>query len=94
MDEFKIKFRGVRGSYPVAHKDFLKYGGNTACIEIHVGGHLIILDAGTGLISLGNELMQKYIEASLFFYSAGGLDQCSYFPFTQGCLQFLLIDQV
>ena len=29
MDEFKIKFRGVRGSYPVANKDFLKYGGNT-----------------------------------------------------------------
>ena len=28
-DEFKIKFRGVRGSYPVADKDFLKYGGNT-----------------------------------------------------------------
>ena len=27
MDEFKIKFRGVRGSYPVPHKDFLKYGG-------------------------------------------------------------------
>ena len=24
-DEFKVKFWGVRGSYPVAHKDFLKY---------------------------------------------------------------------
>jgi glycosyltransferase involved in cell wall biosynthesis len=41
----------------------LKYGGNTACVEVQVGGHLIILDAGTGLISLGNELMQKYIES-------------------------------
>ena len=63
MEEFKIKFRGVRGSYPVPEADFLKYGGNTACVEIQVGGHLIILDAGTGLISLGNELMQKYIES-------------------------------
>ncbi len=62
-DEFKIKFRGVRGSYPVADKDFLKYGGNTSCIELRVGGHLIMLDAGTGLISLGNELMQQYIES-------------------------------
>ena len=61
--EFKIKFRGVRGSYPVPDKDYLKYGGNTSCVEISVGGHLIILDAGTGLISLGNELMQKYIES-------------------------------
>ncbi len=63
MEEFKIKFRGVRGSYPVANKDFLKYGGNTSCVEVRVGGHLIILDAGTGLITLGNELMQQYIES-------------------------------
>ena len=63
MDEFKIKFRGVRGSYPVANKDFLKYGGNTSCVEVKVGGHTIILDAGTGIISLGNELMQQYIES-------------------------------
>lgn len=63
MSEFSIKFRGVRGSYPVANKDFLSYGGNTSCVEVNVGGHLIILDAGTGLIDLGNELMQKYIES-------------------------------
>ena len=63
MEDFRIKFRGVRGSYPVPNADFLKYGGNTACVEVNVGGHLIILDAGTGLISLGNELMQKYIES-------------------------------
>ena len=63
MSEFKIKFRGVRGSYPVANEKFLKYGGNTSCVEVNVGGHLIILDAGTGLIELGNELMTKYIES-------------------------------
>ena len=28
MKEFRIKFRGVRGSYPVADGEFLKYGGN------------------------------------------------------------------
>ncbi len=63
MSEFKIKFRGVRGSYPVAKSEYLKYGGNTACVEINVGGHLIILDSGTGIIELGNELMQRYIES-------------------------------
>ena len=68
-DEFKIKFRGVRGSYPVANKEFLKYGGNTACIEVHAGEHLIILDAGTGLISLGNELMHKYIESGTTIFT-------------------------
>ena len=63
MSEFSVKFRGVRGSYPVANKNFLEYGGNTSCVEVNVGGHLIILDAGTGLIELGNELMTKYIES-------------------------------
>ena len=63
MSEFKIKFRGVRGSEPVADANYLKYGGNTSCVEINVGGHLIILDAGTGLINLGSELMMKYIES-------------------------------
>ena len=61
MSEFSLKFRGVRGSYPISSKDFLEYGGNTACVEVNVGGHLIILDAGTGMISVGDELMEKYI---------------------------------
>ena len=60
-DEFKVKFRGVRGSYPCANKRFMQYGGNTSCVEVRVGGHLIILDAGTGLIDLGEELLKDYI---------------------------------
>ena len=63
MGEFSVKFRGVRGSYPIADKDFLQYGGNTSCVEVNVGGHLIILDAGTGMIKLGDELMEKYISS-------------------------------
>ena len=63
MSDFKIKFRGVRGSYPIANKDYLEYGGNTSCVEVRVNGHLIILDAGTGLIDIGNELMEEYISS-------------------------------
>jgi len=61
MSEFSLKFRGVRGSYPIPDIDFLKYGGNTACVEVNVGGHTIILDAGTGLIQSGNELLERHI---------------------------------
>lgn len=61
MSEFSLKFKGVRGSYPLPDRNFLKYGGNTACIEVNVGGHLILLDAGTGLISVGDELMERHI---------------------------------
>lgn len=65
MGDFKVKFRGVRGSYPLAKKEFLKYGGNTSCVEVNVGGHLIVLDAGTGLIDVGNELLRDYISSGL-----------------------------
>lgn len=65
MSEFKVKFRGVRGSFPVADKNFLKFGGNTSCVEVNVGGHLIILDAGTGIVSVGDELMEGYIASAV-----------------------------
>ncbi len=67
MSEFSLKFRGVRGSYPIANKDYLQYGGNTACVEVNVGGHLVVLDAGTGMIDAGNELMEKYITSGATF---------------------------
>ncbi len=67
-DEFRVKFRGVRGSYPLANKDYLEYGGNTSCVEVNVGGHLIIIDAGTGLIELGNELLKEHISSGPSLY--------------------------
>ena len=58
-DELKIKFWGVRGSYPTPGAGTIRYGGNTSCVEISAGGRTIILDAGTGIIPLGRELMQR-----------------------------------
>lgn len=68
MTDFKVKFRGVRGSYPVANKDFLEFGGNTSCVEVKVGSNLIILDAGTGLISLGEDLFKEYLSSGKNIY--------------------------
>ncbi len=61
MDDFKIKFRGTRGSYPSAKANYLKYGGNTACVEVHCGNQLIILDAGTGIIDIGLDEIKNSI---------------------------------
>ena len=55
-NELKVKFWGVRGSYPTPGAGTVKYGGNTACVEIRAGERTIILDAGTGIIPLGREL--------------------------------------
>lgn len=55
----KIKFWGVRGSIPCPGPETVKYGGNTACLELRFGDQdrLIIIDAGTGIRGLGNYMM-------------------------------------
>ena len=65
MSDFNITFRGVRGSFPVANKNFYQYGGNTSCVEIKAGDKLIILDAGTGIIATGDEMVDKYITSAI-----------------------------
>ena len=58
-DEMIIRFWGVRGSHPVPGPRTVRIGGNTACVEIQAGAHTIILDAGTGIINLGTDLMRR-----------------------------------
>jgi phosphoribosyl 1,2-cyclic phosphodiesterase len=60
-NKFTIKFRGVRGSHPVPGPGTVRFGGNTACVEVRAGKHLIALDAGTGIISLGNDLIKEHV---------------------------------
>jgi phosphoribosyl 1,2-cyclic phosphodiesterase len=56
----EITFWGVRGSIPAPGPETNRYGGNTACVSVHTrSGHLIILDAGTGISPLGRALMQN-----------------------------------
>lgn len=56
----KVQFWGVRGSIPCPGPLTQKYGGNGACIELRIGTdeRLVIIDAGSGIRTLGNYLMQ------------------------------------
>lgn len=51
-----IKFWGTRGSSPVSGARYIKYGGNTSCLEIRHQDTLIVLDAGSGIRELGEAL--------------------------------------
>ncbi|HAA31182.1 MAG TPA: MBL fold metallo-hydrolase [Cyanobacteria bacterium UBA8553] len=65
---FTIQFWGVRGSIACPGPETVRYGGNTPCIEMRVGGERLIFDGGTGLRVLGQSLLsQKQVEAYLFF---------------------------
>jgi phosphoribosyl 1,2-cyclic phosphodiesterase len=58
-DDMVIRFWGVRGSHPVPGPRTVRFGGNTACVEVQAGPHTIILDAGTGIINLGADLLRR-----------------------------------
>ena len=58
MSNDYLRFWGVRGSYPAPFDSHLRTGGNTSCVELRVGGHVLVCDAGTGIIPLGNHLVR------------------------------------
>lgn len=57
----KVMFWGVRGSIPCPGPDTVRYGGNTACIELRFGEDEIpiIIDAGSGIRELGGKFLKK-----------------------------------
>lgn len=54
-----IRFWGVRGSIASPGPATAAVGGNTSCVEVMCGDTRLVLDAGTGLRGLGNELMMR-----------------------------------
>src|SRR5229473_3464023 len=56
-----LRFWGVRGSVATPKQENLGYGGNTSCVEIRGGsGEIAILDAGTGMRNLGEDLLRQF----------------------------------
>lgn len=55
----KIRFWGVRGSIASPGPTTAMIGGNTSCVEVELGGRTFVLDAGTGLRALGQDLLAR-----------------------------------
>src|SRR4029079_1913118 len=52
--QVKLKVWGARGSVPAPGPEMNRYGGNTSCCQLTLSdGTELILDAGTGIRSLG-----------------------------------------
>jgi phosphoribosyl 1,2-cyclic phosphodiesterase len=56
----RLKFWGTRGSISVPGRGTLRYGGNTTCVEVRADGEIIVLDAGSGIRSLGIALEKEF----------------------------------
>ena len=80
-NELRVKFWGVRGSYPAPGAGTVKYGGNTSSVEIRAGEKTILLDAGTGIIPLGRELAHRRALEVVLLLSHLHHDHTQGFPF-------------
>jgi len=83
----KIKFYGVRGSIPSPGKDTVKYGGNTACVEIVIrDDYSVVFDAGSGIRELGRQYLENKIKKGMpvrmsLFITHTHWDHIQGFPF-------------
>lgn len=60
-----VTILGARGSLPVSSQECLHYGGATLCVFIRLADQPVILDAGTGILSLATLLKPDETEIPL-----------------------------
>ena len=78
----KITCWGARGSIAVSGKDYVKYGGDTTCVEVRSKNNdIIILDAGTGMRRLGNKLLASNERNVNMLFTHAHWDHLMGFPF-------------
>jgi len=77
----RIKMWGVRGSIPTPGPSTVEFGGNTSCYEVRCGDTLVILDGGTGLRLLGQDLLRQMPFEAWMFFSHVHWDHIQGFPF-------------
>jgi len=77
----QITFYGVRGSIPTPGAEYVRYGGNTACVHVQLDdGTDIVIDAGTGIRLLGKVLLLKETPIHILL-SHNHWDHIQGFPF-------------
>ncbi len=80
-NRFFVRFWGVRGSLPVPDTSTVKFGGNTSCVEIRCGDHVLVFDAGSGIHPLGNLLIEEEVKRLDLFFTHAHYDHIGGLPF-------------
>lgn len=80
-ERFEVCFWGVRGGIACPGPDTARYGGNTPCVELRLGDHTLIFDAGTGLRRLGQALNQRAPISADLMFSHTNFERVSGIPF-------------
>ena len=78
----KVKVWGARGSVPSPGPDMNRYGGNTSCVQITLdSGEDVVLDAGTGIRTLGmDRLSDPHVNILLTHLHLDHIQGLMFFP--------------
>lgn len=79
----RIKIWGCRGSITTPGLNTIRYGGNSSCLEIRSAeGHVVIVDAGSGIRNLGKALKNEGSLSEIrFLFTHSHWDHLAGFPF-------------
>ncbi|MFN3972562.1 MAG: MBL fold metallo-hydrolase [Gemmobacter sp.] len=80
-ESFSVRLWGTRGSLPVSGPDHRKYGGNTICFEMRLGTHVLLFDAGSGLVPAGAALAAEGRAEAMMFFTHWHYDHVMGLPF-------------
>lgn len=83
-DKVTVSYWGVRGTLPVPGSGSLRYGGNTPCVSVEVGGEpWYIFDSGTGIKQLSDHLAAAKVQrlSARVFISHTHWDHINTIPF-------------
>jgi phosphoribosyl 1,2-cyclic phosphodiesterase len=84
-----IRCWGSRGSIPVSGKKYLRYGGNTTCLEIRTrDDKVLVVDAGSGIREAGNSLLAEAHRDFTLLLTHAHWDHIMGFPFFKPIYSF------
>jgi phosphoribosyl 1,2-cyclic phosphodiesterase len=78
---FGVRMWGTRGSVPVSGMPFQHYGGNTVCVEMRCGEHVLLFDAGSGIPPAGFAFKNEGIREINLFFSHSHYDHIIGLPY-------------
>jgi phosphoribosyl 1,2-cyclic phosphodiesterase len=70
-----IRCWGSRGSIPVSGPEYVRYGGDTTCMEVRSSaGDVVVIDAGSGIRRLGESLAREGAQDIHLLFTHAHLD--------------------
>ena len=83
-DLLQVRTWGTRGSLPVSGPEFVEFGGSTTCVEVRCGDHVLLFDAGSGLLPAGRALKAQGVKKTHLLFTHCHYDHIIGFPYFGG----------